>query len=479
VETVWIVVTAVVFAAAGAAVSWLLVRAMCARESAQAGAAAASQFAAMQERLAARASRVDELDREAADARARLDARDARITELLSEQSRLAEAIEQQRKNHAEKIALLDEARAKLESTFQALSAQALSHNNESFLQLAKSTLATYTAEAKGELEQKQKAVETLVGPLRESLAKVDEHILGMERQRATAYGGLLEQVGALSTAQQSLQRETANLVKALRSPAVRGRWGEMQLRRVVELAGMLENCDFYDQQTVDTEDGRIRPDLVVRLPGSKHIVVDAKAPLHAYLEAVEALDDAARAAKLREHAQQIRTHMTKLSEKAYWKKMQPTPEFVFLFLPGDVFFSAALEHDPALIEDGANQQVILATPTTMIALLRAVAYGWSQERIAENAQKVSELGRELYDRVRVFAQHFDGIHEGLSSVLKSYNAAAASLESRVLVGVRRFKDLGVSTTDEIEPARQLDATPRQLRSQELLAFSAPLDDAE
>jgi DNA recombination protein RmuC len=479
VELYWLPVIVVVSAAGGAAVSWTLARAMCARRSAEAGVAAASHVAAIQERLAARSARVAELEGELADARTRAEARDSRITELLTEQSRLAESIEQQRKSHVEKLALLDEARVKLEATFQALSAQALSHNNESFLQLAKSALETYAAEAKGDLEQKQKAVETLVAPLRESLAKVDEHIVGMERQRATAYGGLIEQVGSLSAAQQSLQRETANLVKALRSPAVRGRWGEMQLRRVVELAGMLEQCDFYDQQSVDTEDGRVRPDLVVRLPGGKQIVVDAKAPLLAYLESVEATDDASRVAKLREHAQQIRSHMTKLSEKAYWKKLQPTPEFVFLFLPGDVFYSAALEHDPALIEDGANQRVILATPTTLIALLRAVAYGWSQERIAENAQKVSELGRELYDRVRVFAQHFDGIHEGLLSTLNSYNSAAASLESRVLVSVRRFKELGVSTTDQIEPPKQVDQAPRPLRSRELLAFAASLDDAE
>ncbi len=301
-----------------------------------------------------------------------------------------------------------------------------------------------------------------MVRPLKDSLEKVDTRIQELEKARTGAYAGLTEQLKSLSLTQSQLQNQTANLVKALRAPQVRGRWGEIQLKRVVEMAGMVEYCDFKQQQTAAGDSGRLRPDLIVRLPGRKNVVVDSKAPLSAYLEALEAEDEDQRLARLREHAAQVRKHVANLSSKAYWDQFQPAPEFVVLFLPGESFFSAALEQDPALIEAAVAKQVILATPITLIALLRAVAYGWSQERLAENAQQISRLGRELHDRLRVLAGHFADIGGALSRAVESYNRMLGSLESRVLVTARRFKDLGAASGADIEV---LEAVDRQTRT--------------
>jgi DNA recombination protein RmuC len=355
------------------------------------------------------------------------------------------------------------QASAELRPAFQALAADALRNNNESFLQLARARLEKYQAEGKGDLEARQRAVETLVTPIRDSLTKVDAQIQQIERDRSQAYGALTAQVESLISTQDQLRSETGNLVKALRTPAVRGRWGEIQLKRVVEIAGMLSYCDFEEQVSVNTIDGRLRPDLVVRLPGGKNIVVDAKTPLQAYLDAVETTDDEVRKAKLLEHAQQVRGHMAKLGSKSYFDQFQPAPEFVFMFLPGEAFFSAALEQDPGLIEYGVNQGVIPASPTTLIALLKAVAYGWTQEKIAENAQKISELGKELYERLRIFATHLGDVGKGLDRAVVSYNKAVGSLESRVLVSARRFPELGATNLVEMPEPAQIDTTSRTL----------------
>ena len=384
-----------------------------------------------------------------------------------------ATIIDQERKQAEEKLAVLNDAQAKLTDAFKALASDALKSNNQSFLELAKANLEKFQETAKGDLDKRQQAIQELVTPVKESLAKVDTKIGELEKARAGAYSGLTEQVKSLLDSQQKLQSETSNLVQALRRPQVRGRWGEIQLKRVVEMAGMLNHCDFFEQQSTTTEDGRLRPDLLVRLPGTKNIVVDAKAPLAAYLDAIEAKDDETRTILFRAHAQQVRNHITSLGKKSYFEQFNPAPEFVVLFLPGEVFFSAALEHDPSLIEMGVDQNVIIATPTTLIALLRAVAYGWRQEKLAENAKEISDLGRELYKRLASMGEHLSKVGKGLASATDSYNKAVASVESRVLVTARKFKDLGTTgIDDEIVELPPVDVTPRLLQAPELAGSS-------
>jgi len=361
---------------------------------------------------------------------------------------------------------------AQLREAFQALSAGALERNNEQFLQLAKTSFETLQAQAKGDLELRNKAVEGLVTPLKESLDKLQQHNRELERARHQAYGGLTEQVKNLMAAQEKLNTETGKLVTALRAPQGRGRWGEMQLRRVVEMAGMLDHVDFREQQSVSTEEGRLQPDLIVNLPGGKQVVVDAKTPLLAYLEAVEAEDEELRTAKLREHAAQVKTHVKKLSAKAYWEQFPSAPEFVVMFLPGESFFSAALEQDPELIELGAQQRVILATPTTLIALLRAVAYGWRQERITENAERISELGRSLYERLAIMTEHFQKVGGSLQRATKAYNDTIGTLERNVLSAGRRFTELGVVSKRELQVLEPVEGSVREIQAKELLAES-------
>ncbi len=422
-----------------------------------------TERATLTERLARKEDQVrelrDALDREI-DQGNQLRAEAART---MANFSALQTRLEEERKASQEKLALLSNAEEKLTHAFKAISADALRNNNRSFLDLAKQNLATFQQNAKGELERRQNAIGDLIKPLKESLDKVDCKIGELEKTRAGAYSELREQMKVLAQSHLQLQSETGNLVKALRVPHVRGRWGEIQLRRVVELAGMLQYCDFVEQETVATEDSRIRPDLIVRLPGNRTIVVDSKVPFDAFYESISTSDDEIRIAKLKDHARLVRGHITSLSRKSYWETVQPTPEFVLLFLPGENFYSAALENDPKLIEDGVSQGVIIATPTTLIALLKAVSYGWRQEQMADNAQEVSDLAKTLYDRLRVFTGHFDDIGRNLDRSLEAYNKGVRSLETRVLVTARRFKERGAIAGEEIEILEPIDKAARPL----------------
>jgi len=422
---------------------------------------------ALRSRTAALQARLSLMEKELGSAKADL----ARLLEdqrrLIESRARLESALESERKTSNEKIELLtkagDRAAADLQNAFKALAADALKSNNSSFLQIAQETLKRFQSDARGDLDARQKAVADLVTPVRESLSKVDAQIQQMEIARGEAYGDLKAQVQSLISTQKELQSETGNLVRALRTPNVRGRWGEIQLRRVVEIAGMLAYCDFAEQETVSTEAGRFRPDLVVKLPGSKNVVVDAKTPLQAFLEAFETTDEDARRACLANHARQVRDHMDTLSGKKYWEQFETTPEFVVMFLPGETFFSAALEQDPGLIEHGVLSRVIPASPTTLIALLKAVAYGWNQEKLARNAQQISALGKELHERLRLLAGHITSVGANLDRAVESYNKAIGSLEGRVLVSARKFAELGASVAEDIPELEPIETTARAL----------------
>ena len=369
--------------------------------------------------------------------------------ELRKQIAALETSIEKETKAFEDKITLLQELRVSLTETYQALSANALRQNNQVFMDLAKSTLSKFIETAKTDFDARGKAVKDSVLPLQEALKRYEEHIQAMERSREKAYGGLSAQVQSLIQTQDVLQKETGKLVNALRVPHIRGRWGEITLKRVAELSGMQNHCDFYEQASARSEEGILRPDMVVHLPGQRQIIIDAKVPLVAYIDALETNSEEDREDYLNTHARHVKTHIMQLSQKAYWTQFQPTPEFVILFIPGENFFSAALAKDPQLIELGVRKNVILATPTTLISLLKTVAFGWQQEQLAENAKKISELGTELFERLATMGQHINNLGRDIERTTQTYNKVVGSLERRVFSSARKFKELGITQKDE------------------------------
>jgi DNA recombination protein RmuC len=366
-----------------------------------------------------------------------------------------------------EKLALLASSELRLKESFASLAADVLQQNGATFLELAGSRLGEMRAHSNADLDSRKAEVEQLIAPLREGLERLNGVVDGVEKARISAFASLHEQLRAVAEGSTRLQAETQNLTKALRAPQVRGRWGELQLQNVVRLAGMEEHVDFTEQETVTADSGRQRPDLVVKLPGGKTVVVDSKVPLQAYLDALEAPDESARTLALRRHAAQLRTHMEQLSSKAYWDQFAQTPDFVVLFVPGESFLSAACQADPELYERGFSNRVLLVGPATLVAMLKTVAYSWRQEVIAANAERVRDLGQELYDRIGKLADHVEKVGKGLRTAVEGYNSAVGTLESRVLVSARKFKELGVDSPRDIPLVEPLDLTPRALQAPE------------
>ncbi|HXG89366.1 MAG TPA: DNA recombination protein RmuC [Vicinamibacterales bacterium] len=398
---------------------------------------------------------------------------------IREENAQLRTEVAHQRQIIPEKVALVEQAQVQLKASFDALAGAALRATTEEFLKLADQKLGNVHKDALGEIGRRQTALDDLLKPIRDALSQVDVKLGEGEKNRIQTGTAIATLLRELNQQQERLRGETQNLVRALRTPNVRGRWGEMQLKRVVELAGMLDYCDFVEQPSLLGEQGRQRPDMVIKLPGGRTVVIDAKAPLEAYLNAQEATDDATRAARMADHARQVRDHMTKLGGKNYWEQVQPSPEFVVMFLPGEAFFQSALQQDPELIDFGVRCQVFPASPITLIALLQVVAHGWRHERLAHNAEEIQALGRELYTRVAKMTEYLDTLRMRLDSTVKAFNDAIGSYEGRVLVTARKFKELGATSGTEIEPLQSVDTAPRILQSANLLGLPEDVIDAQ
>ncbi|MGD0880827.1 MAG: DNA recombination protein RmuC [Acidimicrobiales bacterium] len=397
-------------------------------------------------------------------------ARSGQVTRATTARARLEAELAATRASAGERATALEDVRRQMAGEFAQLSSQALRQNADQFLQLADTRLGESRQAAEGDLARRQEAIEHLLVPIAEQLGKYDEGMQALERERLRSYTALTEQMQQLSTSHDRLQKETRSLVTALRSPQTRGRWGELQLRRVVEMAGMLERCDFSEQVSSDGDAGRMRPDMVVHLPGGKNVAVDAKVPMQAFLDANEAEDESVRRMHLASHGRQMKAHVDALAKKEYWKRVDPSPEFVVAFVPGDPLLTAALEHEPGLMEYAVANHVLLATPTSLIALLRAVAYGWQQEALTENARQVQVLGAQLYERISVLGDHMAGVGKSLTGAVAAYNRAVGSLEGRVLVTARRFVEMGVVGQGELPQPAPVDSATRPLQASELVA---------
>lgn len=431
---------------------------------AESAAKSATHEAELRTELSAAQSRRVELDVELSSLRSTIASRDSEIRSLQSDLTR----AKTEEATFTTRLDELRSAHSALRESFQSLSGDALKSNNEQFLQLARTELERIRVSAKAELDEKENAITSLITPIREGLEKYDRKLHEIELSRAQTFASLTERIEGMANASDILRGETANLARALRSSNVRGAWGELQLKRAVELAGMLEHCDFSTQHSVDTDDSKLRPDMVIHMPGNKTIVVDAKTPATAVLEAVNCQDDVLRKQLCEQHVIGVRAHIAALSKKAYWEQFERAPEFVVLFLPSEAFFSVALEFDPTLFEHSFEQKVIIATPTTLVALLKAVAFGWRQESIAQNAQEISALGRDLYERIRTLGEHFESVGEHLSKSVGAYNRAVGSLEKRVLPAARRFQSLGAADSKLIPELEALDVHPAAISAGEL-----------
>lgn len=452
----WETVAAISGFVAGAVLAWVIA-------TSRARLAAESKRAELQADLAASKSSVNEIREQLTNGEAAVTILRRELDSERQERARTETRLQESEKRLEEQQRMLDGAEKKLKETFESLSVKALKSNAEQFLQSARKTLEVILADARGDLGKREEAIKVLVKPIAESLKRYETQIHSLEQTRQKAYGSLEEQLKTLTSTSLELRSETGKLVTSLRDPKVRGTWGEIALQRSAELAGMVEHCDFETQVSVTTGDARYRPDMVVNLPGGRTVVVDAKAVLDAYLDAVAATDEATRKQHLDRHARQVRDRIKELSSKRYWDKFEAAPEFVVLFLPAESFFSSAVESDPKLIEDAIGQKVVLASPTTLIALLRAVAFGWRQQQLAENAQKISQLGKELFERMRTLVKHLEKIGVGLGRAVDSYNEAVRSLETRVLPSARRFQELGAATGEEIVKLQPVDTPPRLL----------------